>query len=279
MLSNDTWQIDTIPSFCITLERRADRWKRFQDQYGVKALTKLHRFLGIDGKKIDVRNDPRISLRTKRNILIKERRSHEELDSAGGVGCALSHIAVWEWMQKNNEPIALIFEDDAVVPPDFVSRANTLIRKSSILQNPNQWSIWLIGAQWDATEPLDPSIHLERAHAFFLLHCYVITKAFAKQLLDEVYPIEAHIDLWMSTFANIHNSRMIATKKLQLTQYGRTKTDIQVEKLPPICDIPTDYTKSHVLITKSDYALSRTAEAICVVLLGMVLIDQIKKIF
>jgi glycosyl transferase family 25 len=116
-----SWSIDTIPAFCITLDRRLDRWKRFQDQPGIQGLN-VKRFLGVDGKKLDYMNDSRITLLTKRNIDTNTRRSMEELDSVGGVGCALSHIAVWQWMVDNNQEVCLVFEDDAVVPPDFIGQ-------------------------------------------------------------------------------------------------------------------------------------------------------------
>jgi len=125
----NTWQINTIPAFCITLERRVDRWKRFQDQPGIKGLP-LKRFLAVDGKTLDVKTDKRIATLAKRNILIKSRRSHEEIDSIGAVGCSLSHIAIWEWMVTNNQELCLIFEDDAVVPPNFIETANNCINQS-----------------------------------------------------------------------------------------------------------------------------------------------------
>ena len=267
-----SWKIDDIPAFCITLQRRPDRWRRFQDQYGVRALPRMKRFFGVDGKTLDVRNDDRVSLFTKRNILLKTRRSHEELDSVGGVGCALSHIALWQWMVDNNEERILIMEDDAVVPADFKERANAIIEHSPTLKSPSSWDIWLIGAKWDVTEPADPpSAHtdLVQPKAFFLLHCYVITKTFAEKMLEAVYPIQSHIDFWMSYFASIHNYRMVATPRLQLVQYERVTTDIQTSTVgSPICDIPTEYWKTHRLITHSDYMLSRTAEVACVVLAG-----------
>ena len=135
-----SWSIDSIPAVCITLERRADRWKRFQDQPG---LPSVKRFLGVDGKTIDLDTDDRITTLTKRNIKTKTRRSHEELDSMGGVGCALSHIAVWQWMVDHNQEMCMVFEDDALVPSDFKERANQIIKDSNTLKNPSQWDIWL----------------------------------------------------------------------------------------------------------------------------------------
>jgi DNA polymerase len=40
----------------------------------------------------------------------KQRRSHEELDSIGGVGCALSHIGIWQKMVQHQSPIMFVGE-------------------------------------------------------------------------------------------------------------------------------------------------------------------------
>ena len=81
------WQIQSIPCMCITLERRKDRWKRFQDQPGLRGLD-VKRFIGVDGKTLDYMNDPRISTMTKRTIKLHQKRSHSDIDTVGGVGCA-----------------------------------------------------------------------------------------------------------------------------------------------------------------------------------------------
>ena len=139
------WKIESIPAFCITLERRKDRWKRFQDQPGIRNMN-IKRFVGVDGKTLDIKKDKRIGTLTKRSILHKTRRSHEELDSAGGVGCALSHIALWQWMVDNNQELCMVLEDDAVIPPDFVEQGNKCIADSMILKDPKKWDLWVIGA-------------------------------------------------------------------------------------------------------------------------------------
>ena len=171
--NSSPWKIQDIPAFCITIERRHDRWKRFQDQSGIDGLP-LKRFLGVDGKTLDPKTDDRIAVLTKRNILAKTRRSHEELDSIGGVGCALSHIAVWQWMVDNQQEACLIFEDDAVVPPDFIPRTNACIEQSAVLRS-KQWDIWLLGGTWDNVSRIPGEKAVQRVGAFVLFHAYVIT--------------------------------------------------------------------------------------------------------
>lgn len=272
------WQVNEIPAFCLTLERRADRWKRFQDQYGVNALPKLKRFLGVDGKTIDIKTDPRISTFTKRNILMKTRRSHDQLDTIGGVGCALSHIALWKWLAESNEDMLLVMEDDALVPPDFVERANQIIQSSPTLQNPNKWDMWIIGASWDTldTIPGESRAGLVEAPAFFLFHCYIITRKFAQRLYEHCLPIEGHIDFWVSNFAIINKARIVATQRLHFKQ-REAKSDIQAKTIPSVVDIPTDYEKTHALISNTELMLARGAEAAVILFVGYLAVTQIKK--
>lgn len=255
-----TWSINTIPAFCITLERRPDRWRRFQDQPGLAGLP-VQRFLGVDGKTLDVKTDPRIATLTKRNILQKTRRAHEELDSIGGVGCALSHLAVWTWMVENNQDYALIFEDDAVVPPGFVEKANQIIEESTVLRQPNGWDMWLLGGIWDdlSTIPQEPrQSGIIRVGSFVLFHAYVMTKAMAKQLIADAYPIHAHIDLWTSIDAYLNDFRVVGSQRLVLQQYQRAKTDIQTNGAGcAICNVPTDFAADSVVVSKSEQTLSR----------------------
>lgn len=270
------WLIQTIPAFCITLERRQDRWRRFQDQSGINQL-ELKRFLGVDGKTIDVRKDDRVALCTKRNILAKIRRSHEELDSVGGVGCALSHIAVWQWMVDNNQEVCLVFEDDAVVPPDFVERANQCIQESTILKDPKKWDMWLLGGLWDNLTRIPGESKAIRVGEFVLFHAYIMTLHGAKRLLKDVYPIHSHIDLWVSIYGYVHDFRTVGCTDLILKQNQKVKTDIQSEKGCQICDVPVDYGKTHTMVSKVEWKVAQTAEYALIALIGFMVWQQYRR--
>lgn len=265
-----SWKIESIPAFCITLERRKDRWKRFQDQPGIQPLG-VKRFIGVDGKTLDIKKDKRIATLTKRSILRNTRRSHEELDSPGGVGCALSHIAIWQWMVDNQQEVCMVMEDDAVVPDDFVEQGNNCIKQSLILKDPKQWDIWVIGAACEGLTriPQEPEKSgLVRVGAFMLTHCYIITLRTATQFLEDVYPIHAHIDFWMSIYSHLNDIRIVHNPQFTLTQAENSKTDIQNEKKCAVCTIPEDYKKTHTLLSNTDLMIARGAEVVCVGLLG-----------
>jgi glycosyl transferase family 25 len=271
-----SWSIDSIPAFCITLERRQDRWRRFQDQSGIDGLN-LKRFMGVDGKTIDIRTDDRVALCTKRNILAKTRRSHEELDSVGGVGCALSHIAVWQWIVDNNQEACLVFEDDAMVPTDFKEMANKCIQESTILKDPKKWDMWLLGGKWENLTRIPGEPRAVRIGEFVLFHAYIMTLHGAKLLLKDVYPIHSHIDLWTSIYGYVHDFRIVGCTDLILQQNQKVKTDIQSEKGCDVCNVPIDYGKTHTMISNVEWNIARGAEIVSVVLIGYILYQQYQK--
>jgi GR25 family glycosyltransferase involved in LPS biosynthesis len=269
-MKSSTWSIDNIPAFCITLERRADRWRRFQDQSGIEQLN-VKRFIGVDGKTIDLNKDDRITTLTKRNIITKSRRSHEELNSIGGVGCALSHIAVWKWMVDQNQEICLVFEDDAIVPPNFVNKANEIINKSSLLKDQKKWDLWLLGGKWDDLSSIPNETKnsgIVRIGAFVLFHGYVITLKMAKRLLQDAFPIHCHIDIWASIYSYLHDLKIVGTTDLVMNQYEKVKTDIQTGNTCEICNVPTDYEKEYKMVSKMEWRIAQVSECVCIGLIA-----------
>ena len=258
------WRIQQIPAFCITLERRLDRWKRFQTQPGLQDIA-VKRFLGLDGKTLNLQEDERIATMTKRNIVTKSRRSHEELNSIGGVGCALSHIAVWQWMVDNQAPLCLVFEDDAVVPPGFAERANRLIQ-TTLLQDKNAWDLWLLGGTWDDTSSIPGETSIHRIGSFVLFHAYVMTLPMAQRLVRDAYPIHAHIDLWTSVYAYLNDLRVVGSPVLRLEQNPKSPTDIQTAPDCALCDIPADFHKTHRVVPHLDHYIAQLTKMALLVL-------------
>ena len=112
--------IRAIPVFCINLDKRPERFKKFSAQPGAKALlTNIQRFSAIDGATIDPLKSDKIALQTKYNILHKTRRSHGEINTLGAIGCSLSHYGVWQKFLEGKADYCLVLEDDADVPVDL----------------------------------------------------------------------------------------------------------------------------------------------------------------
>ena len=269
------WRINNIPAFCINLARRRDRWKRFFDQPAIEDLPNLRRFEAVDGKTLDIRNDERIPLMTKRNILANMRRTHEELDTPGGVGCALSHIGVWEWAVQNQSPVTLIFEDDAVLSPDFVSRTNQVLGATPLIgSRTDTWDLLLFTDGTRMCEPV-PGTYYESCDSFIGLQAYVITLECAKRFLAEAASsIHMHIDLWMAVFKSVHGLRILRLPMVEVAQRG-SPTDIQTKEPCHMCDVPTGFYKTHALMRHEEVILLRLLEAGAIVGLTYWLVSRL----
>jgi len=258
-MPKSAWMIDTIPAFCINMERRKDRWIDFSSQTGVQKLQKMKRFNAIDGGKLDIMNDDRLPLMTKYNIKYKTRRSHEELSTQGGVGCALSHIAVWEWMIENEVPVILVMEDDAKIENDFVGRMNRVIQKSPLLQDTAKWDILVMTGTRNGVKSIESEKTVCSMDAFIGLQCYVITLECARMFVKEAYTIHLHIDMWMMIYKRVHGLTLLCFSDYTVHQRS-SRTDIQQAGGCSLCNVKSDYTKTHVFITKEEFWLFRAME-------------------
>jgi len=254
-----TWYVDKIPAFCINLERRIDRWQQFSSQPGMQSLPNVKRFIGTDGSKLDILNDDRIPLGTKKNIMTRKRRAHEELSTAGGIGCALSHIAVWEWIVNNQAPITLIFEDDARVPINFAPYMNQVIENSPTLRDTSKWELLTLSDHRSPVQPVLGDPLVEKLDAFVGFQCYFITLECAKRFLKESHSLHLHIDLWTGVFKQVHGLKMICTKNYFVGQ-RRSKTDIQDPNYCRICDLDSNFYTTHQMIRKEEIWLMRSVE-------------------
>jgi hypothetical protein len=59
----------------------------------------------------------------------------------------------------------------------------------------------------------------------------------------------------------------VYTPKFRLIQ-AEMKTDIQNEKGCAICEVPIDYKNTHTMITNSELIIARSAEIICIGIIG-----------
>ena len=247
-----------IHVYCINLKHRADRWKRFSEQPEVESIMKNHsfeRFEGINGSALDIKNDARISLRTKRNIREHKRRDHEELDSAGGVGCYLSHTTVWKKFLERSEPYAIVFEDDATIPVGFMSQLYKGMREATLLpQTPDLWFFtgpqsWYYdykGKENPVSRPTGPWI----TNTCASFTGYLISRRGAERLLETAFPIDMHIDLYSCLAGDLGRIYTVYNTNVTVKPYEieQGDTDIQVPAGCLICDVPTDYRNKGIVV-------------------------------
>ena len=126
---NDIGAIKHVPTFVINLDRSPDRLLHFSLQ-AERARINVSRFSAVDGAALDMEG-----LR-KRNILT----SRYPWNWRGSAACALTHFILYEQMLQGNDTHYLIFEDDAYLSADFLSKLAT-----ALANVPADWDILNVG--------------------------------------------------------------------------------------------------------------------------------------
>lgn len=121
---------------CINLERRPDRWQRIQAEFARHGIDNVRHFSAIDGRAIS----------------LPANWDH----TAGAYGCLRSHIAVVQQARELDHESVLIFEDDAVLDPEFEIKFASFME-----QVPADWDLLYFGALHN-DEPIKIRDHVYR---------------------------------------------------------------------------------------------------------------------
>ena len=117
----------------INLDRSPDRLAQFTDFN--RHLTGVSRFPAVDGTTVDVAALERANL-LDRNVLATY--------TPGALGCALSHVTLWDRVIADRE-IGTICEDDAIFNRNFAQSAERVIAAL-----PRDWDFILWGWNFDS---------------------------------------------------------------------------------------------------------------------------------
>lgn len=238
-----------IPVYVINLDRRPDRWSSFSSQPAAKSFENLKRFSAVDGSKLDISHDERISVHTRMNILKKYRRSHYEINTAGAIGASLSHITIWKTFLETEAPYCLVFEDDTVITPEAIEEATKLSK-----QIPTKWDIWLLGHhRWAMeSEPIASDRKgWRKVTSFTGAHAYVINRKAAETLVNYCFPIETHIEYYMTGIAKLYNLSIVRFAQFRIPYEiefteGDDSDTFDSIKSCPLCRIPDNYMDTFV---------------------------------
>jgi GR25 family glycosyltransferase involved in LPS biosynthesis len=135
--------------FVISLQRSHDR-KLYFDSNNSKYMTKYTYWDAVDGKTIDI---------SKLDETIFTRNSKKY--SPGAVGCALSHLQLWEKCIELNRPI-VIMEDDVIVNYNFTKHLNNLMNNML----PKDWDIVQLSYNFDSVLSYNNTVY-EQCNCIF----------------------------------------------------------------------------------------------------------------
>ena len=212
--------------FVINLEKNTARLDNFLDSFNHSDLSPMgvQRFNAILGKNIDLKQY--VTERAYTQIISAEKNGyrlrHYEL-TRGAVGCFLSHTALYKKLL--NDPDAdqyIIFEDDAYIPPDTLTRIVFLLENA-----PKEWDILMFGVIRGV--PVAVGEIFTQLKTWWGLYGYVINKKGAKKFMDEFnqHMIDMQIDSLMSLMA-VEDRFNAYASRYHIIKHNASGTDIQL---------------------------------------------------
>lgn len=187
--------------FYINIDKNGKRDRRFQANLKKMSKYFIERFEGTNVSKMKKEQYyPYFTNKAISDSLRGYKNRDEDL-SFGGMGCALSHIRLWEKLRESQSDIDffIIFEDDLIVTDNFVDK--------------------MLDTYSDIKETLDPNIDLltftqinrreddkivtsipgvyKRDH-FWGLCAYIINRKAVLKLLNNIFPLKEQIDSYIS---------------------------------------------------------------------------------
>jgi hypothetical protein len=249
--------ITDLPVYVINMDERKDRWKRVMSSEAIRKFKHLERFPATNGKELKYRSEKRISLGTRLRIFRNYRRSHYEIATLGAIGASISHIRVWEKFYKSGKPYCIVMEDDAIWLPEYIDTIN-----NTLPTIPDTCGIWLLGYYPKSLviEHLKSEKPWNKVHSFTAAHSYFLTREAAKKLLEEPYPIETHIEYYITTTATIKGFQILQHPDL-LVDFYRTyigprtndSNTSQHKKMGcPTCDVEDNYSQLYKHFTRKE---------------------------
>jgi GR25 family glycosyltransferase involved in LPS biosynthesis len=221
--------------YYINLDQRGDRKKQFEKQEALKTMPPVERVAGVHGLSVDIKKDKRVGVNTRVHVITEYRRSHYEIHSRGAIGASLSHFKVWQTFLKSGAKYALVLEDDVNLPSTF-----SMMVKDCAKDLPAKWDVWILG--WNHT-PVDTGkkekTPFRRILHFVGAHCYIISREAAKIFVDEMFPIETHIEHYMSNVAFLRGLSIVRDIRLHLPQVDRilSISDVRKPEGCPACNL------------------------------------------
>lgn len=203
--------------YVITLKRSVDRHEHVS-----QLLQKIDYsfFWGVDGQDLQLSNLIEENIFSKKET---EKHSYKSMLTKNEIGCAWSHIKVYEDIIKNNYKNALIFEDDLAINNEFDGRIDRYLSDL-----PEDWELVYLGHNDEKSSvPISVLLRIYVAYPIFNLltsanrfdrkklrnhyqrnysqnlvkaghhwglHAYGVTNHCAKKLVQLLYPIRMEAD-------------------------------------------------------------------------------------
>ena len=155
------------PAFIVTLKRTPERLAETLAHICERGLPSPHVFYGVDGRNLNVGS---FHLNDEMGCHLR----------SPVVGCLLSHRLLWTLLLRLPYNEFLIFEDDVILPSDFISKF-----KEYSEELPGDWDMLYVGGHHypgQSGKVIQYTPHLHRYNPMGL-YAYVVKRSFLTYLL------------------------------------------------------------------------------------------------
>lgn len=204
------------PTYVICLERKSKERCDINFPFVKKLFVNAERMDAVDASTVDISSNKNISPFAKYHLQTALDTDVLHLSVKGAVGCAMSHINAWTKIVESEEP-GFIIEDDINIDgkqADIAAAFGKLPDDDSI-----DFASFMY-LNWGNTKLRDHDTYNDdwyqiSSRYFSGTQLYYLTPRGAKILLEHVYPISAHIDVYIAYVAatNSYNFKAIFLKR------------------------------------------------------------------
>ena len=191
--------IEEFKIYIVNLKKDKNRRENIIREVEKQNLTNYEIIDAVDGNKLNQNELDVATFRNKKHV-----NPWNSKMSPTQIGCALSHIKVYENFIKTEFEVALILEDDAIFVRDFDNNLKQLILKNFKFRKQILLLSELKEFYGKALDSEDNYEIVNVSNAFFT-HAYMINKEAAKSIISFNYPVKTIADnfVFFKIYCNI----------------------------------------------------------------------------
>ncbi len=191
--------IEEFKIYIVNLKKDKNRRENIIREVEKQNLTNYEIIDAVDGNKLNQNELDVATFRNKKHV-----NPWNSKMSPTQIGCALSHIKVYENFIKTEFEVALILEDDAIFVRDFNNNLKQFILKNFKFRKQIVLLSELKEFHNKALESTDNYEIVNVSNAFFT-HAYMINKEAAKSIISFNYPVKTIADnfVFFKIYCNI----------------------------------------------------------------------------
>lgn len=237
-------------AYVINMPGSTDRWKKMQEN-APKLETVITRIPAIVGKEL-----------TQEELKDQVAPACQLACTSSMIGCYLSHISAWKKMIANNDPYAIVMEDDCELADTFKNESR-IVLEELVSQAPDFDFLYLgcFGACNAKPANNDPIVHVQQLflprlkpdendleHSFVPetplgFHCYLLSNKCARTLVKYMTKANFHIDVDFVWVAQKHQLKVYASKQNLAHQFSNAKNSTQTTNFPIVFNVILEDTK------------------------------------